>query len=92
MHKKTPTIIGLAIATILTAYISALTTSNQAFAQSSQQQAFASLNPGVHNNAAITGPTHIPIYPYVVYVKAQIGYYKAVIQAITTAPIIVHRR
>jgi hypothetical protein len=33
MHKKTPTIIGLAIATILTAYISALTTSNEAFAQ-----------------------------------------------------------
>jgi hypothetical protein len=32
--KKTSTIIGLAILTILTAYISALTLSNQAFAQS----------------------------------------------------------
>ena len=34
MRKKTSTIIGLAIATILTAYISTLTMSNQAFAQS----------------------------------------------------------
>jgi hypothetical protein len=33
MRKKTSTIIGLAIATILTAYISALTMPNQAFAQ-----------------------------------------------------------
>jgi hypothetical protein len=33
MHRKTSTIIGIAIATILTAYISALTMSNQAFAQ-----------------------------------------------------------
>jgi hypothetical protein len=33
MHKKTSTVIGLAIATILTAYISALTVSNQAFAR-----------------------------------------------------------
>jgi hypothetical protein len=32
MCKKTSTIIGLTIATILTAYISALTMSNQAFA------------------------------------------------------------
>jgi len=33
MYKKTSTIMGLAIATILIAYISALTLSNQAFAQ-----------------------------------------------------------
>jgi hypothetical protein len=32
MRKKTSTAIGLAVATILTAYISALTLSNQAFA------------------------------------------------------------
>jgi hypothetical protein len=32
MRKKTSTVIGLTIATILTAYISALTMSNQAFA------------------------------------------------------------
>jgi hypothetical protein len=33
MRKKTSTIIGLAIATILVAYISALTLSNQVFAR-----------------------------------------------------------
>jgi hypothetical protein len=33
MRKKTPTTVGLAIATILTAYISGLTLSNQTFAQ-----------------------------------------------------------
>ena len=38
MRKKTSTIIGLAIATILTAYVSALTMSNQAFAQSAQDK------------------------------------------------------
>ena len=38
MRKKTSTIIGLAIATILTAYVSALTFSNQAFAQSVQDK------------------------------------------------------
>jgi hypothetical protein len=33
MYKKMSTVIGLAVATILTAYISALPLSNQAFAQ-----------------------------------------------------------
>jgi hypothetical protein len=93
MHKKTPTIIGLAIATILTAYISALAMSNEAFAQSSQHQAFPSLNPAVHNNAAITSPTHVvPIYPYIVYLKGQIAYVKGVIEAMVAAPIIGHPR
>jgi hypothetical protein len=115
--RKISTIIGLAIATILTAYISALTLSNQAFAQpdkpgqtignnffsqqpnggpSSNNQAqpegqhaglggaggaaglfgqtpagpednryahFGQVgpSPGVHDNAAITSPTHVPI-------------------------------
>jgi hypothetical protein len=49
MHKKTSTIIGLAIATILTA--SALTMSNQAFAQqsgmSSHAEGFSALPPPV---------------------------------------------
>jgi hypothetical protein len=36
MYKKTSTVIGLAIATILTAYVSTLTLSNQAFAQHTQ--------------------------------------------------------
>jgi hypothetical protein len=37
MYKKTSTIIGLAIATILTAYISALSMSNQTFAQQDEK-------------------------------------------------------
>jgi hypothetical protein len=87
MRKKT--IIGLAIATILTAYISALNMPNQAFAQPGQQQAFTSLNPGVHSNAVFTSPTHVaPIYPYIAYTKAEIAYIKTVIQALVPAPII----
>jgi hypothetical protein len=37
MRKKTSTVIGLAIATILIAYTTALTLSNQAFAQPASQ-------------------------------------------------------
>jgi hypothetical protein len=61
MHKKTSAIVGLAVATILTAYISTLTLSNQALAQpgrtignnffSQQPNGF----PGGHN---LNGPNH----------------------------------
>jgi hypothetical protein len=51
MRKKTSTVIGLAIATILTTFISALTMSNQAFAQasgiSSHAEGFSALPPPV---------------------------------------------
>jgi hypothetical protein len=91
MRKKT--IIGLAISTILATYISVFSLSNQAFAQPSKQQEFASLTPVVHNNAAITSPTHVvPIYPYIVYLKGQVAYVKGVIEAMVAAPIIGHPR
>jgi hypothetical protein len=145
MRKITSTIIGLAIAAILTAYVSALSMSNQAFAQpdkpgqtignnffsqqpnggsASNNQAqpegqhadlggasgaaglfgqtpagpegnrYAPIgqvgpSPGVHYNAAITSPTHIPIYPYVVYVKGQLAWIRGVIEYYEAAPILV---
>jgi hypothetical protein len=51
------------------------------------QQAFATLNPGVHNNAAIASP-YVPIYPYVVSLKAQIAWLKTTIEQMVAAPII----
>jgi hypothetical protein len=51
------------------------------------QQAFASLNPGVHHNAAITNP-YVPIYPYIVSLKAQIAWLKTTIEQMVAAPII----
>ena len=50
------------------------------------QQAFASPSPGVNNNAA-TSP-YVPIYPSIVFLKAQIAWLKAVIEQMTAAPII----
>jgi hypothetical protein len=56
MRKKT--IIGLVIATILTAYISALTMSNQAFAQSGMQIFVKGFPPNIysgHNGLSSVG-------------------------------------
>jgi mannose/fructose/N-acetylgalactosamine-specific phosphotransferase system component IIC len=53
MRKKT--IIGLAIATILTAYMSVLTLSNQAFAQSGMQIFVKGFPPNGHNGLSSVG-------------------------------------
>ncbi len=46
------------------------------------QQAFASPSPGVHDNAAITGPTHVPIQGIIDNVKDSLANIKKIIASI----------